>query len=128
MSDLCSGSLHPKALEGISLINEGRYFEAHEALEIAWRQETSILRELYRGILQVGVAYYHLLRGNYVGTLKMLDKAEQCLQPFPEVCCGIHVAGLRADAARVRSELLRLGPGGLNRFDWTLLRTVELAE
>lgn len=125
-SHLCSGSLHPKAVEGISMFNEGKYFEAHEALETAWREETGMLRELYRGILQVGVAYYHLQRGNCVGAIKMLDKADRCLQPFPDVCCSVHVAPLRADAARVKGELLRLGPSRLHLFNQALIKAIRL--
>lgn len=124
-SHSCSGSLHPKALEGISLFNGRKYFEAHEALEVAWRQETGVLREMYRGILQAGVAYYHLLRGNYPGAIKMLEKAQRRLHIFPEVCCGVHIARLRADAERVKDELIRLGPNRLYLFDQTLLKPID---
>ena len=51
----CNEPLHPKAVEGLELFNRGHYFEAHEALEAAWREETHPVRELYRGILQAGV-------------------------------------------------------------------------
>jgi len=36
----CQGTLHPKAIEGLRLFNDGEYFEAHEELETAWRDET----------------------------------------------------------------------------------------
>ncbi|HRQ33635.1 MAG TPA: DUF309 domain-containing protein, partial [Anaerolineales bacterium] len=57
--------LHPSAIEGLRLFNNGKYFEAHEALETAWLEERGKIRDLYRGILQVGVAYLHITRGNY---------------------------------------------------------------
>jgi uncharacterized protein len=50
----CMGALPPLALRGLELFNQGEYFEAHEALELAWREETGPVRELYRGILQIG--------------------------------------------------------------------------
>jgi uncharacterized protein len=36
--------------EGIACFNDQRYFEAHEALETAWRNEPGQIRELYQGI------------------------------------------------------------------------------
>ncbi|HET6846614.1 MAG TPA: DUF309 domain-containing protein, partial [Anaerolineales bacterium] len=66
----CSGKLHDRAREGIRLFNEGRFFEAHEELEAAWREEPGRIRELYQGILEAGVTYLHLRRGNLVGAEK----------------------------------------------------------
>ncbi len=36
---VCNGALHPKAIEGLKLFNEKKFFEAHEELEDAWREE-----------------------------------------------------------------------------------------
>lgn len=113
----CTSPLHPQALIGLRLFNRGEYFDAHEALETAWRAEPSPACELYRGILQVGVAYYHIQRGNYSGALKLLDRAQSWLAPFPPVCRGIHVEELRQSAQRVKDEVLRCGSSGLNQFN-----------
>ena len=51
-------------LEGIAQFNRGDYWECHETLEALWRREARPLRDLYQGILQVGVACYHIRRGN----------------------------------------------------------------
>jgi hypothetical protein len=40
----CEGSLHERARLGILLMNEGRYFEAHEELEAAWRAGRQVRR------------------------------------------------------------------------------------
>ena len=37
MKNECDRILHPKAIEGLKLFNEGRFFDAHEELETAWR-------------------------------------------------------------------------------------------
>ena len=42
----CDQPLHPKALEGLRLFNAEKYFEAHEELELAWREEKGKIREL----------------------------------------------------------------------------------
>jgi uncharacterized protein len=106
----CRGPLHPEALHGLHLFNAGEYFEAHEALEIAWRDEQGPVRDLYRGILQVGVAYYHIQRGNYRGARKMFERCRQWLHPFPASCSGIDLDGLRRDFLAVEEKLIRLGP------------------
>ena len=111
---------------GVALFNQGDYFAAHEALEDAWRAEREPIRDLYRGILQVGVAYYHLLNGNYIGARKMLLRCRQWLDPFPALCRGCDVEKLRQDAYRVEAELIRLGAGGLASFDRRQLKPVHL--
>ncbi len=101
----CAGQLPALATEGIRLFNAGNYFEAHEELENAWRQETRPIRELYRGILQVAVAYYHITRGNLVGAQKMFRRSKRWLAPFPDICQGVHVEQVRQDAAVVELAL-----------------------
>jgi len=49
------------------------------------------VRELYRAILQVGIAYYQIERGNHRGALKMLLRSVQWLAMLPDRCQGIDV-------------------------------------
>jgi len=81
----CNGKLHPKAVEGIKLFNTGEFFEAHEELEAAWRDEAGEVRNLYRGILQVAVAYLHITRGNYEGAVKVYDRSLKWTQGWNDV-------------------------------------------
>lgn len=53
----------------------GNYCNCHDALEEAWRRDERPGRELYQGLLQVGIAYYQIERGNTRGALKMLLRA-----------------------------------------------------
>src|SRR5512140_3490985 len=106
----CAGELPPLVLRGLELFNHGEYFEAHELLEEAWRAEPGPVRELYRGILQISVAYYHLLRGNYTGAVKMFNRSRTWLSPFPNRCRGIDLARFRQDYDQVEGQLHRLGP------------------
>jgi predicted metal-dependent hydrolase len=121
----CGGTLPALAVRGLELFNEGEYFEAHEALELAWRAEHGPVRELYRGVLQIAVAYHHILRGNYRGAVKMFLRARGWLAPFPDQCQGIDLAGLRADAAGVEDALLNAGPEGINRLNRMLMKPVR---
>ena len=102
----CPQPLPDTVLRGLEYFNRGEFFEAHEYLEIAWRAEEGPIRDLYQGILQVGVGYYHLQRGNLAGARKMFARARRCLQIFPAVPCGIDVAGLLADVDAVEAAML----------------------
>lgn len=122
----CQGEPSALALKGIELFNHREYFEAHEELELAWGAETGPVRELYRGILQVAVAYLQIERRNYKGALKMFLRLRQWLDPLPDECLGINVAQLRSDALAARAELEALGPERMDDFDAGLLKPVAL--
>lgn len=122
----CAGPLSPLAVEGIDLFNRQAYFEAHEALEHAWNADHGAGRELYRGVLQVAVAYLHISRGNYRGALKMFLRLRQWLDPLPAVCRGVDVAQLRQDALAARAALEALGPDRVGEFDRSLLKPVHI--
>lgn len=131
MTDLqidCHSPLHPHAAEGLRLFNAGQYFEAHEALEIAWLEERGRVRDLYRGILQVGVAYLHITRGNFDGAIKVYGRSMKWLKDWPAFCRGIHVEELRRDAGKAIEEVKRLGRGRLGEFDRGLLKPVRWKE
>src|SRR5512140_378228 len=120
----CEGPLHPKAIDGMELFNEGKYWHAHEALEAAWREESGPIRQLYQGILQAGVVYLHVSRGNYAGAVKVHQRCMRWLQLWPNLCQGIEVELLRQDLERVMEEVRRLGPDQLDKFDLALLKPV----
>lgn len=124
----CSGVLHPKAREGLRHFNAGEYFEAHEALEHAWNAEEGDAKNLYRGILQVAVAYLHIRRGNYNGAVKVYERSKKWLDGLPAACKGVDVEGLRRDAEKVMEAIQRLGPERIGEFDPALLKPVTWEE
>jgi predicted metal-dependent hydrolase len=116
--------LDPRAIDGIRLFNEGKYFEAHEVLEDAWREEPGSIRDLYQGILQVAVCYLHITRQNYKGALKMYHRSLKWLAKWPDVMLGIHVGKLKTDLVAVVAELRRLESKKIGTFDMTLLKPI----
>ena len=121
----CNAPLHPRAADGLRLFNAGEYFEAHEALEDAWNAEKGIVRDLYRGILQIAVTYLHITRGNYNGAIKVYGRSLKWMKDWADVCRGIDVAGLRRDAETVMREVTRLGIENIREFDLTRLKPVS---
>lgn len=121
----CADPLPPLALEGITQFNAGQYYRQHDLFEALWVQTEGPVRDLYRAILQVGVAYYQIERGNYRGALKMLLRSVQWLLALPDVCQGVDVKALRTDSARVRAELERLGEARMAEFDRALIQPVK---
>src|SRR3990170_2483973 len=81
LADSCSRPLSEAAIRGLEEFNRGAYFEAHEYLEKAWMSDMSVGRDLYRAILQIAVAYYQILRGNYNGAIKIFLRVRQWIDP-----------------------------------------------
>jgi len=79
-------------------------------------------------MLQVGIAYYQIERGNFRGALKMLLRVRQWLDPLPKVCRQVNVARLREDVGRVQQALETLGPENFSNIDRELFRPIEIIE
>jgi uncharacterized protein len=120
----CDGPLPKKAIEGLELFNRGRYWQAHEALEAAWRAEKGPIRELYRGVLQAGVVYLHITRRNYAGAMKVYRRSQKWLTLWPETCRGIAVGQLQKDLQRAILEVQTLGAERIAEFDLSFLKPV----
>lgn len=125
MTRACEGKPHPRAIQGLQLFNERKFFEAHEALEDAWREETEAVRDLYRGVLQVAVVYLHVTRANYAGAVKVHHRSLKWLKDWPAICRGIHVEELRNDLQDVMREVQFLGRDGLGAFDPSAFKPVK---
>jgi predicted metal-dependent hydrolase len=121
----CVGTIHPAAVKGMQLFNAGEYWLAHEELEAAWKEENGAVGELYRAILQTAVVYLHVTRANYNGAVKVYERVQKWIGPWPDVCRGIEIGQLRHDLDMVILEVKRLGPDRLAGFDRSLLKPVR---
>lgn len=124
----CQDPLPPRGIQGVEKFNAREYYRQHDLFEAQWMETEGPVRDLYRAILQVGIAYYQIERGNYRGALKMLLRSVQWLSILPDVCQGVDVQQLRADAARVRAELESMNPADIAQFDRSLLKPVRLVD
>jgi predicted metal-dependent hydrolase len=99
---------------GLELIRAGRYFEAHEELESAWRAAEPAERDFLQGLVHVAVAWYQAARGNRNGCARQLEKAARRLGPYAPAHRGVDVAGtlaqVRTAATLVQAGSLAVGP------------------
>jgi uncharacterized protein len=79
---------------GLEHIRVGRYFEAHEELELVWRAAPPAERDFYQGLVHVAVAWYQAGRGRPVACGRQLEKAARRLAAYTPEHEGVDVAGL----------------------------------
>jgi predicted metal-dependent hydrolase len=101
---------------GLEHIRSGRFFEAHEELELAWRAAAAGERDFYQGLVHVAVAWYQAGRGNTVGARRQLEKGLRRLEGYEPAHRGVDVAGVR----RQLRAALELVHGG--SLDWAAPR------
>jgi uncharacterized protein len=99
---------------GLGLIREGRFFEAHEELELVWRAAQPSERDFYQGLVHVAVAWYQAGRGRPVATASQLDKAARRLTAFAPEHLGVDVTDVLAQVSAAR-EVVRRGSLELER-------------
>jgi CheY-like chemotaxis protein len=120
--------LNDLARTGLIEFNQGKFFEQHEHLEEAWLAETRPIREMYQGILQVGVAFLQIQRGNWAGALKMFRRGLPRLRGLPAVCQGVQIGKLRAAAEAIHAEITESGPERLAEFDQRRFPKIEFTD
>lgn len=84
---------------GVELLNAERYYDAHEALEDAWRVAPLDCKRFYQGMVQIAVAMHHYSRGNLNGARSVLDRAVRNVGEWPQGFGGLDLDHLRAQLA-----------------------------
>ncbi|HJW83240.1 MAG TPA: DUF309 domain-containing protein [Anaerolineae bacterium] len=125
-ADPCGEPLPDSVQRGIEEFNAGQYFEQHETLELVWRAEDRAVRDLYRGILQIGLAFLQIERGNAAGAIKMFERAFRWLEPFRPACQGVDVERLVRESREVYAEVQRLGARRIREIDSSAFPHVHL--
>jgi len=125
----CADLPSPEFIHGLEQFNRGEFFAQHETLEELWIAERDEVRSLYKGILQVGVGFHHLLdRHNYRGAVIKLDSGCRWLHAFQPRCRGVEVAQLIADTQCALAHLAALGPEYMSQFDRSLVVKIQYSQ
>ena len=88
---------------GLELIRAGRYFEAHEDLELVWRDAAPEERDFYQGLVHVAVAWYQAGRGRPVACASQLEKAARRLAQYAPAHRDVDVDDVLDQVAAARS-------------------------
>jgi predicted metal-dependent hydrolase len=91
--------------EGLALAQAGRYFEAHEAFETAWRAGTGDERDFFQGLVHVVVSSYQRGRGRPVAAERQRLKALRRLAAFAPRHRGLDVSALLAALERAEPDV-----------------------
>src|SRR3954452_9343611 len=76
---------------GLRLAHEGRFFDAHEAFETAWRTCGEEERDFFQGLVHVVVSAYQLGRGRPVAAERQRVKALNRLARYAPAHRGLDV-------------------------------------
>ena len=90
---------------GLELARSGRYFDAHEAFETAWRAAPESERDFFQGLVHAVVFSYQAGRGRPVGAERQREKALRRLAPYGAVHRGLDLERLRAALERGEPDL-----------------------
>jgi hypothetical protein len=87
------------------LLEQGRPFAAHEALEVRWKSCPADERELWQGLAQLCVGLTHAERGNTVGAARLVDRAAAHLAAYAGTGGPAYGLDLQAMVACARARL-----------------------
>ena len=89
---------------GLELSRGGRFFEAHEAFETAWRACGAPERDFFQGLVHVVVSAYQLGRDRTVAAERQRVKALTRLAAYEPSHRGLDVTALRAALDRAEPD------------------------
>jgi len=84
------------------LLDDGRPFAAHEALEVRWKSCPEAERGLWQGLAQLCVGLTHHARGNAVGASRLVERAADHLTAYDAAGGPTYGLDLAATVACVR--------------------------
>jgi len=90
--------------EGLALARAGSFFEAHEALEAAWRACDPDDRDFFQGLVHVVVSAYQGARGRPVAQERQRTKALARLRRYAPTHRGLDVSLLLAVLERAEAD------------------------
>ena len=89
---------------GLELARSGRFFDAHEAFELAWRSCDAAERDFFQGLVHVVVSAYQRGRGRPVAAESQRQKALRRLAAFAPEHRGLDVGALLAALDRAEAD------------------------
>ena len=114
--------------EWAHLLNEQKYFEAHEVLEGPWLRAAEPHRAFLKGLIHVAVALHHYQRGNLHGARVKCQSAIRYLERYRPSYGGVDVLGLITQLDEQFAPLDALPPGSPLPTPSRIVRVVRKAD
>lgn len=89
--------MEPRLREFIGLFNEEKFFEAHEVLELLWRETRNSDRDFYQGLIQLAAALVHIQKSTLPGAEDLYAKASKHLSKYLPYHCDLDCGKILAD-------------------------------
>jgi uncharacterized protein len=90
----------------------GRFFDAHETLELVWRRSPDPDMRMLQGLIQWAVAWEHHRRGNAHGARVLLERSLANMAAGPPGDLGMDVDACRAAAPALHAAFTAWERGG----------------
>lgn len=100
-----------------------QWYTCHDELEELWHEEQGPVRDVYKGVLQIAVAFYHEGRANRRGARRLLDSGMQLVEPFAPRALGLELADLLAQLAPFHNHL-QADTATVYNGPWPVLKTL----
>jgi predicted metal-dependent hydrolase len=102
----------PQLARYVALYRAGRFFDAHEVLEEAWRRSDEPPMSFLHGLIQWAVAFEHYRRGNAHGARVLLERAWSRLRDAPDGYMGLDLSDWRVAQPALAEAFARWEAGG----------------
>jgi predicted metal-dependent hydrolase len=110
---------------GAALYRAGHHWDAHEAWEEAWQEESGDVRLLLQGLIQIAAAMHKaFVQRQPVSCAKLLGSALGKLDGLAARLGDVDVEGVRADARRALEHAERWSAGAVAAFDPALVPAI----
>lgn len=89
---------------GLALFNEERYWESHEALEMAWLRSAGLEKEILHGLILLAASLVHLQKNENDIALSVMRRANNKLAGHRGEHFNVDVSGLKGNIAQMLSS------------------------
>jgi len=84
---------------GLGLFNGERYWESHEALEVAWRKASGPEKEILQGIILLAAALVHLQKDEPGIALSVMRRAQEILERHAGNYDGVNLDTIKSQVS-----------------------------
>ena len=106
-------------VDGITLFNEKKFYDAHEIWEELW-SEYRLKDDLFiQGLIQLSVAFFHITNLNLKGSSNLFKKCLPKLKKFPINHRNINVSEIIICAENSEKKVNSIKK--VDEFDWKLV-------